>query len=124
MAAKNAANAAAAVLPNVMTNKAGSSSAASVHIAAAQSGIQFPTNLLLSHLASGTYVLSPVSPNAPQNLIAGSPLLAPVSQQTIVTVQQNPITSGQQRGWFLIFCFCVNLSDILVARWATPALTV
>lgn len=101
MAAKNAA--AAAVLQqqqqsNVMPNKPGTSGAG-VHIATAQGGMQFPSNLLLSHLASGTYVLSPVSPNGPQNLLAaaGSQLMAPVSQQTIVTVQQNPITAGQQR---------------------------
>jgi len=96
MAAKNAAAAVLQQQPNVMSSKPGTSGAAGVHIA--QGGMQFPPNLLLSHVASGTYVLSPVSPNGPQNLLAaGSQLIAPVSQQTIVTVQQNPITSGQQR---------------------------
>lgn len=99
MAAKNAAAAAVLQQPNVLSTKPGTSAAAAgVHIAAAQGGMQFPSNLLLSHLASGTYVLSPVSPNAPQNLLAaGSQLITPVSQQTIVTVQQNPITTGQQQ---------------------------
>jgi hypothetical protein len=85
-------------LPNVIT-AGGKGNTGGVRLAqGATAGMPFPSNLLISHLASGTYVLSPVSPNNPQNLIAGSQLLtAPVSQQTIVTVQQNPITAQQQR---------------------------
>lgn len=82
------------VIPNVLqANPAAKAGNSNVRIA--QGGMPFPPNLLISHLASGTYVLSPVSPNGPQNLITGH--IAPVSQPTIVTVQQNPITSTQQR---------------------------
>jgi len=84
------------VIPNVLTANPAAAKPGSSNVRIGQGSMPFPPNLLISHLASGTYVLSPVSPNGPQNLIAGH--IAPVSQPTIVTVQQNPaITTTQQR---------------------------
>ena len=79
-------------IPNVLSSNKGNR-----NVQIAQGQMPFPPNLLISHLASGTYVLSPVSPNGQQTLMAASHI-TPVSQPTIVTVQQNPITTTQQRG--------------------------